>query len=172
MGARWLSEQTVGLLQTAIKSGMPAALAAVRAQRADALVTTEAPGSESYFIYEGAKAYRCPAIFTVIDSTDILNKDNGANYIAARSRVIVSVVVEDRKQDLLVKKAWRYQSALHSILHLASLTSSDSRVRIESKVERVLFGREFSDAEDKDIPSGVFRKEVALHLEVEHHESL
>lgn len=172
MTTRWLSEQTIGLIQKAIKADIGAALIAVRVQRADFVVTTEAPSNQSYFIYEGAKGYRCPAIFTIIDSFDMLNLDRGANFIAGRARVIVSVIVEDRKLDLLTVKAWRYQSALHSVLHLASLTSADSKVRLECKVERVLFSHEFSDALDSDAPTGVFRKEVALHLDVEHYENL
>ena len=172
MSARWLSEQTVGLIQKAVKDGIGPALTAVRVQRGDAAVSTEPPPSQSYFNFEGAKGYRCPAIFTVIDSMDMMNTDRGPNFIAARARVIVSVVVEDRTLPLLTLKAWRYQAALHSVLHLTTLTSADNKVRLESRIERVLFGPEYSDATSKDVPQGVFRKEVALHLDVEHFEAL
>jgi hypothetical protein len=172
MSARWLSEQTVLLIQKEIKNNIVTALGDVRAERSDFLVTTEPPPTQSYFYYEGAKGYRCPAIFTIIDSMDMMNSERAANYINAQARVIVSVVIEDRKQDLLNIKCWRYQSALHQILHLASLTSDDGRVRLECRVARVLFGREFSDALNNDVPAGVFRKEVALHLDVDHYENL
>lgn len=172
MSARWLAEQTVGLIQSEIKANIATALADVRAQRADGMVSTEPPPSQSYFVYGGAKGYKAPAIFTVIDSMDMQNESRGSNFICAQAAVIVSVVVEDRTQTLLNYKCWRYQAALHNVLHLASLTSTDSKVRLESRVERVLFGPEFSDAVDKDVPPGVFRKEVALHLVVEHFENL
>jgi hypothetical protein len=172
MSARWLSERTVTMLRDEIKSKISTALSAVRVQRNDQMVTTEAPSTESYFLYEGARNYRCPGIFVIIDSMDMLNAERGANHVNAQARVIVSVVVEDRNRNLLQFKAWRYQSALHSILHLTTLTTVDSKVRLESKVERVMYGHEFSDSENSDVPPGVFRKEVALHLEVEHVENL
>jgi hypothetical protein len=172
MGTPWLTEKTVSLIQDQIKAGIAGALASVRAQRADKAVSTEPPPTQSYFIFEGAKAYRCPAIFMIADSMDMHNADRGANFIAARARIIVSVIVEDRRQDLLTLKAWRYQAALHQLLHLATLTTADQKVRVETKVERVLYSHEFTDAVDKDVPQGVFRKEVALHLDAEHFENL
>jgi len=169
MSTRWLSEQTVLLIQDAVRTNISQALVDVRTQRNDAKVQTDPP--QSYFIYEGARGYRCPAIFTIIDSMEMLNADRGANHINARAHVIVAVLVEDRIQTNLTYKAWRYQSALHNVLHQTVLTSSDNRVKLVVKVDRIVFGPEFSESTDTNKPSGVFRKEVALHLEVEHYES-
>jgi hypothetical protein len=172
MSTLWLAEKTVDLIQSAVQTNIASALGAVVSLRGDGYVSAEAPSTQSYFIYGAAKAFRAPAIFTIIDSFDLRNIDRGSNFISANASIMVSVVVEDRDLKRLTHKAFRYQAALHSILHLTSLTSVDSKVRLESRVARVLFSPEYTDAQSKDVPPGVFRKEVALHLDVEHYEGL
>ena len=165
-----LAETTVNLLVGKIKADIAAALLDVRSSRADALVSTEPP--QNYFIYAGAMSYRTPAVFVVCESMQLRNDQQGANHINALARVVVSVLVEDRNMVNLVTKAWRYHSALHKILHLTALTSADTKVRIISKVDRVSFSPEFSRSQSPDEADGVFRKEVALELDVEHFENL
>lgn len=170
MSSRRLAEATISLIEAHIKANIAAALADVRADHTDAKVSTEPPAS--YFRYQGAMGYRCPAVFTICDQMDMKNIERGANHINAAAKVIVSVLVEDRLLDLLVLKTWRYQAALHKLLHLTALTSADLKVKLELKVERIYFSPEYSDSKDQNVRSGVFRKEVAIEMEVDHIESL
>lgn len=169
MGAYRLAEIAVDLIQTQIKSNIAAALAAVRAERNDPVVTTEVP--KEYFQYATAHVYRPPAVFTIIDSMDIRNETMGANHINAMDSIIVAVVVEDRLERLVVKKAWRYQCALMEILHESVLTSSDNAVRLFSRVKTCEFSG-IVNLTSKDKPDACFRKEVSLRLQVEHIENL
>jgi hypothetical protein len=170
MSSRQLAETTVNLIEAKIKADIEAVLAELRTDRADAKVSTEAP--RSYFKYAGPKGYRVPAVFTICDSMDMHNIDKASNAITATARVMVSVLIEDRLKELLVVKAWRYQAALHKILHETTLTSVDSRVKLVCKVESMHFSPEFSETVDEKNPSAVFRKEVAIECEVEHYEKL
>lgn len=165
-----LTETAVSMIETELKAQFPTVLTALRALRTDAKVSTEEP--KSYFRWAGAMTYRCPAVFTIADSFDLMNAARGSNIIAGQHKITVSVVVEDRIKDNLVTKAYRYQAALHKILHLTSLTSSDGKVRLLIKVERHNFSPEFSESTEDKTPQSVFRKEVALELDVEHNENL
>jgi hypothetical protein len=170
MASRRLAEITVKLIEAHIKANIATALAEVRTDRADAAVTTEVP--KSYFKYELAEGYRAPAVFTICDSIQSRNVEKQANFLACMATVRVSVIVEDRLKDSLVVKSWRYQAALHKLLHLVDLISADSKVKIVSKVEEILFSPEFTDTKDPSAPQSVFRKEVLLLLNVEHYENL
>lgn len=170
MASRRLAEEAVTLIQAEIKSKISAALAEVRTDRGDAKVTTEPP--KKYFLYERAKGLETPCVFIICTDMRMHNSDRAANFIASQARIVVSVLVEDRIADNLVTKSWRYQAALHKVLHLVDLTSTDSKVKIVIKVDTMAFSPEFSTADDPSIPEGVFRKEVALELEVEHWENL
>lgn len=172
MSSHWLAERQYTLIEAAIKSGIATALAAIRTDRADAYVSTESPHTQSYFKYASAKAYRCPAVFIIPQSIDLQNAARGANHINAEAKVAVSVVVEDRDLNHLVVKSWRYQAALHKVLHESSLTSGDGKVRLFIKVERITFSPEFSDEKDPHQGAGVFRKEVLLECNVDHIENL
>lgn len=170
MSSRRLAETTVKLIEAHLKANMPAALAEVRTDRADAAVTTEPP--KSYFRYELAEAYRAPAVFIICDSIQSRNVEKQANFLANMATVRVSVIVEDRIKDSLVIKSWRYQAAMHKLLHLVDLISADQSVKLISKVEEMLFSPEFTDTKDPSAPQSVFRKEVLLLLNVEHYENL
>jgi hypothetical protein len=169
MGAYQLAEIAVGLIETQIKTHIVAALAAVRTERNDPIVSTDPP--KEYFQFEMAHVYRAPAVFTIIQGMDIRDTQMKANHINAMSDIVVAVVVEDRVQSRLVKKAWRYQSALMACLHQVSLTSTDGAVKVFSRVQACEFSG-IVNLKDERAADAVFRKEVSLKLQVEHIENL
>lgn len=169
MGAYRLAEIAVNLIEAKIKAEIATALANVRSERNDPVVTTEPP--KEYFQYPTAHAYRCPTVFTILRKMDIRNQEMGANHINAIHDMVVAVVVEDRTEPRLLKKAWRYQSALMQILHEVSLTTSDNAVRLFSRVQNCEFSG-IVNLKDDDSPGAVFRKEMSLELQVEHIENL
>lgn len=169
MSSRRLAEETVSLIEAHIKANIAAALANVRTERADAKVSTEVP--KSYFRFAEPLGYRTPAVFTICQGMTTQEAE-GANFVKLQADVLVSALVEDRTKDTLLLKTWRYQAALHKILHLTHLTSSDNKVKLICKVTRINFSPEFSDTKDGNAPQSVFRKEVSLELEVEHSEQL
>lgn len=167
MSSNELVEIAVDLLEAKIKAEIAAALLDVRTDRADALVTTEVP--RSYFIYDSAQVYRCPAVF--ISPKDIdFDKDLGANHINASVNIRIAVIVEDKDMRLLNKKAWRYQAALHKILNQAQLVSLDNKVKITTIVRGASFSREFTLAQAEGESRGMFQKEVALDMDCRHRE--
>lgn len=161
-------EKDVDLILEYVQANLPAALAAVRAQRADKLVTTENP--QSYFIYPKARGYKTPAVFVIGEAMDFNQEGFGSNFVPAVSTVNVSVLVEDRNADLLTRKVYRYLSALHEVLEQATLQSSDDEVKIFVRVSRSQISPLYSNS-DKESET-VFRKEAALYLTVEHRENL
>jgi hypothetical protein len=170
MSARRIAEYTVSMIDAEIRSKISTALSAIRVDRADAAVSTEVP--KRYFWYSMAKGFETPCVFIICQGIDMNNASRASNQLCSTARVVVSVLVEDRIKTNLVIKSWRYQAALHKILHLTSLLSTDSKVRLVIKVDRVSFSPEFTDTQDENAPGAVFRKEVALELEVEHYEAL
>lgn len=169
MGAYRGIEVTIDLVEQAIKSNIANALAQVRSQRNDPIVSTEVP--KEYFQYEMAHGYRAPCVFTIAKSFDLRNDVMKANHLNAMAEVMVAVVVEDRLQRLLVHKAFRYQAALMQILHEVSLTNSDGSVRLFSRVQNCEFSG-IINLKDEKAADAVFRKEVSLRLQVEHIENL
>lgn len=159
---RRIMEGTVLPVRDFIKSSIAQALLDVRVDRDDGKVTTEPP--VEYFIYDRAIGYKTPAVFVLGDDVDFL-LDRGQNYIAAKCKVYVSVLVEDRNADLLTYKCWRYQDALHAILDQAILTDETENIKNIVKVIRAEYSNTF---QTKAQVQGPFRKEVMLTLEVEH----
>lgn len=166
MSAEQLVEKTRDLLLTTIKSDLPQALASIREDREDPIVTTEPP--RSFFIYDGAHTYQCPAVFCVIDSADFPEESLGPNHINAMVRVFVSAVIEDREARLLTIKSERYQAALFRVLHRRHLVDETKNVKIYARVKRAQFSPLFTKEREN---AGVFRKEVSLELEVKHFEN-
>lgn len=167
MSAAQLSERTRSLILSYIKNNIGAELAAIRADRQDPSVSTEPP--KSYFDYEGAHTYQCPAIFIVIDSFVPMDKQ-GPNHVNAVVTAYVTAVVEDREAELLVKKTERYQAALFKILQWADYVDIEDNVKLWSEVVRCRFSALYT----KDLPAdqvGRFRKEVSLELAVKHWEN-
>jgi len=165
-----LVETDVDLIQAQIKNNIAAALAAVRSQRNDPVVTTEPP--RDYYIYPKPKGYRTPAVFIIPDRLEFMKHERGANHINAVSRINITVLIEDKHADLIAIKAWRYQAALHEVLDQVSLTSSDERVKITVVVTNAAFSPLYSNTDDPSAPNAVFRKEISLECEVQHYETL
>lgn len=168
MSAYYGAEIATNMIIAHLRAGMPAALAAVRTERNDPVVTTEPP--REYFIYPTANVYRPPAVFTIFERQEIKNINSDGNHINATDYIVVAVVVEDFKETLLTIKAFRYQVALMQLLHLVTLTNSDGGLRLFSKVETC----EFSAIENLKGKAGdlIFRKEIGLRLAVDHIENL
>lgn len=169
MGSYRLAESTVGLIEAQIKTNIAGALSSVRTYRNDALVTLESP--KEYFRYEQpAYVYQPPAIFTILKSQDIRSQQMGSNHINSLCDVFVAIVIQDRNQNNLVTKSWRYQAALMQLLHEVTLTSSDSSVKLFCKVQTCEFSQSIN-IKDQKATDNVFRKEVSLRLQVEHIEN-
>lgn len=168
-GAYYLAEITADLIESTIKTNIAQALANVRAARLDPTVTTEPP--KEYFQYEAAHVYRAPAVFTIVKDQTPRDAQMGANHINCMTDVVVAVVVEDRLERLLVKKAYRYQAALTELLHQVSLTNGDGSVRLFSRVQNFQFSGVINLKNEK-ATDAVFRKEVSLRLQVEHIENI
>jgi len=168
-GAYLGAEVAVDLIQSQIRTYIATALQNVRTARADPSVTTEPP--HEYFNYPTAEVYRAPAIFTIIQGMDIRNDVKNANFIAALDEIVVAAVVEDRVKRLVVPKAWRYQAALMQLLHLVTLTTSDGKLRLFSRVQKCTFSGIINLTADQ-ATGAVFRQEMSLQLQVEHMENL
>jgi len=169
MSAYQLAERAVELIQAYIKTNIATALADVRAERNDPIVTTYQP--QEYFIYEEAHDYRTPAVFTIMQGQDIRDEQMGSNHLNAMDDIVVAVVVEDRIKDRVTKKAWRYQSALMACLHHTSLTTLAGDIRLFCRVQSCAFSG-IINLKDEKANDAVFRKEVSLRLQVEHIENL
>jgi len=167
MSATQLAEKTRALLMATIKADIVAELADIRTDRADPQVSSEPP--RSYFIFDGAITYQCPAVFVVVDSIEFPDDQTGPNFVNARVRTYVSVVVEDREEDKLTLKTERYQAALFKILHWRTLEDVPKNVKIFSRILRCEFSPLYTKKRDGGLSD--FRKEVAIELEVKHFEN-
>jgi hypothetical protein len=163
------AELVADLIERQVQTNILQALLNVRTQRQDPIVTTEPP--RRYFQYETAEVYEAPSVFTIVQDMDMREGQQGQNTINAADRVVVAVVVEDRKREQLVKKAWRYQAAMMQCLHHVSLTTADGTLRLFSRVKRCQFSGVIN-IKDEKLPEGVFRQEMSLTLMVDHIENL
>jgi hypothetical protein len=168
--ARNLFEIASELIRDRIKAQIPSALASIRTDRADSMVTTEPP--VNYFFSEQPAGFRAPSVFIITEGGDFNLTTKAANHINALIRMNVSVVVEDRDTFRLTYKSWRYQAALHQVLAQESLTSVDGAVTLKVKIASASFSPVYTNAQADDDPQGTFRKEVVLGLEIEHYEQL
>ena len=169
MASYKLTEISVDLIQTHLKTNIATALTDVRTDRADAKVTTEPP--RSYFIFPRAKGYRLPAVFTIAEESDF-RLETGPNFINALEKINVSVLIEDKDRGSLTIKAWRYQAALAKLLNNTALTNVGNTVKIVTKLVRNSFSPIYTNAADEESTAAVFRKEVVLELDVEHYEQI
>lgn len=169
MSVSYLAEITTDLVQTHIQNNIAAALTSVRDDRADNNVSTEPP--QSYFYFPNAQGYRLPAVFTIVDSIDFQKREKGGNYVTAKVKMNISVLVEDRDMYRLTKKAWRYQAALYNILDETQLTDDPNKVKIIIIVENATYSSIYSVAQETGNAQGVFRKEVVLECEIQQIEN-
>lgn len=165
MSTRNLIEKPTSMIVSTIKTNIQQALADVSLARGNYEVSTEIPSTESYFIYEGAINYDPPGIFVVPQSVASM-LDRGENYIDSQAKFIVSAIVQDKEKDLLSKKAWRYQDALHNILHLTEVVDSTTNphTKIKIKVVNQRFSNDFTTGNEQQ---KFFSKEVAFDCDVE-----
>lgn len=162
-----LVEETRDLILDTIKAEIAAALTAIATDRADPSVTTNPP--QSFFIFDGAHTYQCPAIFCVVDSMEIPEPQTGANFVSGIVRMFVSAVIEDQEADRLTIKSERYQAALFGILHHRTLENVPKNVKLWSRVVRLEFSPLYTSTRGGNM--GEFRKEVSLELEVKQFEN-
>lgn len=168
--ARQLSETAISLVVAYLKANMATALSGVRTYHADAKVTTEAPPSQSYFIYPKAHGYKCPAIFVIDDGMDFRQPELKANFIDAKLSLVVSVKVEDRDAEKLTYKAWRYQAALHQLLDLTELASADKLVKLSIVVSSIKPSGIYTLATAQPDEQASFFKEYVLRCTVNYFE--
>ena len=162
---RDLSELTRNMIIAYLQTGMTAALASIRANRPNALVTTENP--REYFIYPKAKGYTPPAVFVIIEDFNFKPAERGANHINATVRTNVAILIEDKDLMRLTIKADRYMDALHLLLAQAELYDSTHNVKLVIVVQRAEFSPEYTNAGED--PQGLFRKEVRLECDIEYY---
>lgn len=168
MSAPQLSELTRQLVETQIKNHIAAELAAIRFDRQDPAVSTEPP--RSYFIFDGAHTYQCPAIFIVVDSGEVPDDRLGTNYVSAVMKIFVTAVVEGQKEKSLTIQCERYQAALFKILHQTYIVDSTANVKIYILCKRFQFSRLYTKNQTAQ-NMGMFNKEIAIELEVRHWEN-
>jgi hypothetical protein len=166
--AAQLTERTRDLILTQIQNNIVAELATIRADRADSLTNITNP--QSYFIFDGAHTYQCPAIFVVVDSGEVPDEKTGTNYVSAIIKLYVSAVVEGLDAEALTRKCERYQSALFKILHQTTIVDTTDNVKLYILCKRFRFSELYTKSRKAD-NMGDMRKEVAIELEVEHWEN-
>jgi hypothetical protein len=155
-------EYTTTAITNYIQDNIGPALDLLAIDRPDGTVTLENP--VEYFNYEKAIGYKTPAVFVVPTDVDFrLNR--GPNNINASVKIFVALVVEDRSQDLLQLKCFRYFDALHQILSMVQIDDVNRRIIV--KVMKASFSG--TDAAKSSVDH-IFRKECLLSLEVEHYD--
>jgi hypothetical protein len=169
MASHKLVEIAVDLIVKEVQDNIVAALAEVAADRTKAIPI---PKPTNVFAFTPVSVFRPPAIIVNAEEIDFRLGEAKANYIDALMRINVVAVCEEREGPTLQFAAYRYQAALHKILAQKHLYNQDNTVHIVCKVERARFSSIYTNAQQKDNPQGVFRKEVMLELEVEHYENL
>lgn len=159
-----LTERIVYILLDHIRDNIEASLTDLRTDRADASVNTELP--KTYFPYAPAQGFRCPTVSIIADNFDF-KLDKGQNFIDGTLSAYCSVCIEDRTQEKLQKKAWRYQDALYKILNRQDFEGPNYKF-----IVTITGARYSGDAIMKadGITESVFRKEVALDLEIESYQ--
>lgn len=165
MGVHQLTEGAVDTITAYIQANIGAALNTVAAKYSDG-ISLENP--RSYFTYPKAQGYRLPAVFVIADEIDFNIDKNKANFISATDRFKISILVEEKDEDRVTRKCWRYQSALHSVIDQAQMVSSDNLLKLVGGVYKSSYSPVWTDAKGED---GQFRKEVVLECEVTHLEN-
>ena len=168
--SRHLTEWAVNLVTNQIKTNIQSALIGVNqdlsnepALMGDPTLSYEAP--RDYYIFPRAMGYRTPACFVIADRIDFQKREKGANHINANIRINVSVLIEDKDAERITRKAYRYQSALQSVLDQVQLLTTDGALKIVTVVQNAAFSPLYSNTDDPTAPGSVYRKEVSLELD-------
>ncbi len=168
MSANLLFEESSDMIVAHVRANIPAALDSLAFQWGDNLVSLQEP--RSYFIYEEAKGYQCPAIFVLAEDADF-RQAKGANYVNALAYFNVEAMIEDRNAELLTRKAYRYQAALESVLQAEPIVNAERTMKIVVKVVRAGFSPIYTAQDvDQNTPKGMFRKAMWLSCEIEQYE--
>lgn len=175
MSAPRLLEATEQLITDEIKAKIETALTAVRAQNPASTTPQNRQVNvilpQSYFNFVDATDYKLPAVFVVGKTFNSRQAEKGANHIAGMAEVQVSIVVEDRTALACNTQAYRYSSAIYGILEQANLKTSDNRVKVFVRVNRVENSDLFTNTEDKTRSETRFRKEISFYVEADHFEN-
>lgn len=163
-----LAEGATNLILDFVKTNIGAALDAVAAVVGAPKMEIDNP--KSYYIYEEPQGYELPAIFVIHDGIDFKVQERKPNSINAESRINVTALVEDQDAQLLTYKAWRYQSALFSILNLATIPAGNGSLVLKVVIYRAKFSQTYSRKEEGGVGAN-FRKEVLLECMVTHLEN-
>lgn len=167
MPSPFLAEAVSDAITAHITDNIKAALEAVSTARGDDLVGLEEP--RTIVTFPMAKLYETPAIIIITENL-LFKNDAGPNFVKGKSRTIVSTVVEERSQELLNRKLWRYQAALFDLLAQTQLASSDQKVKLIIVPVEMVYS-DFWTNTDPSNAEAVFRREATFELEVNHLEN-
>lgn len=165
MAARHLTEWAVDLVTAQIKAQIAAELGSVSSALPTGAPVLSIESPRDYYNFPRAVGYRTPAVFVIADRIDFQKREKQANHINANIRLNVTVLVEDKDADRITRKAYRYQSALQSVLDEIQLSSPDGALKIVVVVTNAAFSPLYSTTDDPNAPGAVYRKEVSLELD-------
>lgn len=163
------AEGAINLIIPYIQSNIGSALNSVAANVGNPKIALSNP--KEYYIYEKPQGYQLPAVFVICDEFDFRVQEMKSNFVNAKAKIKVSILVEDQDANNLTYSAWRYQSALISLLNNAQILSASGNLKLIVVVYRARFSPTYMRAESKSGEGGAFRKEIVLDCEVEHYEN-
>lgn len=165
--ARKLIEGATDQIIAYLKANLPAAISSVSALYSDGIDLSPVA---QWMIYPKVQGFDLPVVFVIADDQDFNIQKNSANFIAATDHFKISIVVDEVDEERLTRRAYRYQSALHSVLDGATMVSSDNLLVLKSVVYRASFSDVWQAKESES--GGKFRKEVVLECNIEHFENV
>lgn len=169
MSYRKLLEGATTLMINHITQNIGAALDEVASVVVDPQMTLENP--REYYIYPKPVGYELPCVFVIADDgMDFRIQDKKSNFVNALDSFKVSILVEDQTETNLTYKAWRYLSAMHSVLDEANILNTDESLKLVVNVTKTRISETFMRTEGSG-DGGKFRKEILLECDVDHYES-
>lgn len=165
MSNRHLTEWAVDLVTDQIKSTIESELVGVQTVLPPGAPVLSIEPPRDYFTFPRAVGYRTPAVFVIADRIDFQKREKQSNFINANVRLNVTVLIEDKDADRITRKAYRYQSALQSVLDEVQLVSPDGDLKIVVVVTNAAFSPLYSTTDDPNAPGAVYRKEISLELD-------
>lgn len=168
MSYRQLVEGATNLIVAHIQSSIAAALDTVAANVGAPAVSLENP--KEYFIYAKPHGYKPPCVFVLCDELDFRIQENKSNFVNAKDKFKISILIEDQDAENITYKSWRYLSAMDAVLDETELLSPDLSLQLKIVVYRCSFSPVWSREEGTG-DGGKFRREIVLECEVEHNEN-